>query len=52
VSGTASLLGSTTTLFNGSSKGLFSFSIPVSGQLNAGHRLLWVYTFASSGTSQ
>ena len=43
-----SSIGSTTTPFTGSSKGLFSFSVTPSGTLQAGHRLLWIYTFASS----
>ena len=39
-----------TTNFNGSAKGLFSFTIPVSGSLLSGHRLLSIYTFASTNT--
>ena len=49
-SGTRTLIGSTTQLFNGSSRGLFSFSVSPSGVLQAGHRLLWIYTFAPANS--
>jgi hypothetical protein len=48
--GTRTLIGLTTQPFTGSAKGLFSFSVTPSGVLQAGHRLLWMYTFASANT--
>lgn len=46
--GAKSSLGSNITNFTGSTKGLLSFTLPLSGTLVKGHRLLWVYEATAS----
>lgn len=50
--GAKTLLAQNTTLFNGSTKGLLSYTVTPSGTLQKGHRLLWVYEARSNHNSQ
>jgi uncharacterized repeat protein (TIGR01451 family) len=49
--GAETLLGSGSSSFNGNSLTLFSFDVPVSGTLAAGHRLRWRYSFHSNNVN-
>jgi uncharacterized repeat protein (TIGR01451 family) len=51
-SGATTQLGQTTTLFNGSTKGLLTVTVTPSGTLLKGHRLLWVYDARSNHGGQ
>ncbi|WP_018277096.1 Ig-like domain-containing protein [Teredinibacter turnerae] len=51
-SGALTQLGQQLDSFNGSTKGLLEVSVPTSGTLNKGHRLLWVFEAQSNHNSQ
>lgn len=52
VTGAITQLAQNTQLFNGSSKGLLSFTVTPSGTLSKDHRLLWVYEVRANHASQ
>ncbi|MBL4607625.1 MAG: DUF11 domain-containing protein, partial [Pseudomonadales bacterium] len=51
-SGTKVQLGQIISSFGGNTKGLLSFSVPVSGTLKKNHRLLWVFEVRSQHNNQ
>jgi uncharacterized repeat protein (TIGR01451 family) len=52
ITGAKTQLAQNTQLFNGSTKGLLSFTVTPSGTLAKDHRLLWVYEVRSNHASQ
>jgi len=48
--GSTASLGSGTQSFNGSAKGLFSFTVPLSGTIPKGHRLLWDFDVTANNS--
>ncbi|MDO8342678.1 MAG: isopeptide-forming domain-containing fimbrial protein [Cellvibrio sp.] len=52
VTGAITQLAQNTQLFNGSTKGLLSFTVTPSGTLSKDHRLLWVYEVRANHASQ